>query len=722
MTMNMTYRWLCLLLCLVPLMVVAQRPDYGKMSPLLRQLARQQTASSRAGIGSATARLTTVCAFVKATSPEALSEHGCQILTHVGQIYIAAIPVGELAALSLDERVLRIEARQGNSITTDRLATDINAAPVYEGRGLPQAYTGQGVVVGLMDIGFDLTHPTFYSRDTTDYRIRRFWDMLSADTVGSSLYVGRDYAGREALLAYAHSRDGLDQTHGTHTAGIAVGSGYDSPYQGVAPDADICLVSNAVTDDVIYIDSADFYKYTYATDALGFKYMFDYARQAGKPCVLSFSEGSTQDFFGYDLLYYEMLDSLVGPGRIIVAAAGNNGHYKSWFRKPAGVESMGTFLYSDKSSVMFVLKSASDFSLRVVTYGEHNDTTLVPMSEVLLQPDSVLTLPGVTLGAYPSCYVPEELCYDVVLTGQSPLGGSLKLSAEIVGAEADVEFWRVSGTLIEDSRNPLLCAGEYVGSIHSPGSAPSVICVGATIHRDSILNVNGEWKVSKAGETGMRTYYSSVGPTYDGRTKPDVMAPGSNIISSYSSYYLETHPDANDITWDVAHFDFQGRTYPWNCNSGTSMSCPAVAGAIALWLQAKPDLTPAEAMDVIRRTSRHPDATLDYPNNHYGYGEIDVYRGLLDILGVDQIKDVSTVHTAARVACSDGTLSITLDEPLTAPARLRLYSMSGRLVKATALSVGQCMFTIPLGHLPAGIYAVQLDGPASVCGSSLVRL
>ena len=712
-----------LLIWCVPMLLMAQQARYDKMSPLLRQLARQQTALSRSDGGRSVAKTqATVCAFVKTTDPNALSDHGCRVLAHAGTIYIATIPIDALSALSLDTRVLRMEARQGNSITTDQMATHINALPAYEGRDLPQAYTGQGVVVGLMDIGFDLTHPTFYSRDTTEYRISRFWDMLSADTVGSPLYVGRDYAGREALLTYAHSRDGLDQTHGTHTAGIAVGSGYDSPYRGVAPDADICLVSNAVTEDVALIDSADYYKYTFATDALGFKYMFDYARQMGKPCVLSFSEGSTQDFFGYDLLYYEMLDSLVGPGRIIVAAAGNNGHYKSWFRKPAGIESMGTFLYSDKSSVMFVLKSASDFSLRVVSYGEHNDTTLVPMSEVLLQPDSVLTLPGITLGAYPSCYVPEELCYDVVLTGQSPLGGSPRLSAEIVGAEADVEFWRVTGSLIEDALNPLLCAGEYVGSIHSPGSAPCVICVGATIHRDSILNVNGQWMVSKAGENGMRTYYSSVGPTYDGRTKPDVMAPGSNIISSYSSYYLETHPDANDIAWDVAHFDFRGRTYPWNSNSGTSMSCPAVAGAIALWLQAKPDLTPAQAMDVIRRTSRHPDATLDYPNNLYGYGEIDVYRGLLDILGVSQIEEVSARHTAARIAISGNTLSITLDEPLTAPARLRLYNMSGRLVKTTALSAGQCVFTTPLGHLPAGIYAVQLDGPASVGGSSLVRL
>ena len=69
---------------------------------------------------------------------------------------------------------------------------------------------------------------------------------------------------------------------------------------------------------------------TYATDALGFKYIFDYADSVGKPCVISFSEGSGQDFQGYDVLFYEMLHQLVGPGHILLASAGNSGHIPSY--------------------------------------------------------------------------------------------------------------------------------------------------------------------------------------------------------------------------------------------------------------------------------------------------------------------------------------------------------------------------------------------------------
>ena len=155
--------------------------------------------------------------------------------------------------------------------------------------------------------------------------------------------MGAEYRGKDALLAYAHSRDGLKQTHGTQTLGIAAGSGAGTNYRGIAYEGDICLVSNAISADKEFIDSADIYKYTYATDALGFKYIFDYAKTHGQPCVISFSEGSPQDFRGDDVLYYEVLDSLVGPGRIIVSSAANESIRKTYIIKERARKSAGTF-------------------------------------------------------------------------------------------------------------------------------------------------------------------------------------------------------------------------------------------------------------------------------------------------------------------------------------------------------------------------------------------
>ena len=80
-----------------------------------------------------------------------------------------------------------------------------------------------------------------------------------------------------------------------------------------------------------------------------------------------------------------------------------------------------------------------------------------------------------------------------------------------------------------------------------------------------------------------------------GLTKPEVIAPGVNIISSYSSFFLESVEDDWNLGYDIARFRFRGREYSWNAQSGTSMSSPLVGGIIALWLQACPRLTRIKA-------------------------------------------------------------------------------------------------------------------------------
>ncbi len=699
-----------------PVGALAQRADRGKLSPWLRQVVKKAPATRAAGKSS-------VIAFVK-TSPDeeqVLAENGCRSFARYGDLHIASIPLSQLDRLALDRRVLRIEASPTGRLLMDSMAVHLNAEKASVGLGLPQAFTGQGVVMGVMDVGFDLTHPNFYSRDTSDYRIRRFWDQISPDTVGSPFPVGRDYTSANDLLALGHSRDGLDIAHGAHTLGIAAGSGYDSPYRGMAPEADICLVANAVSEDLPYIDPADIYKYTFATDALGFKYIFDYAQSVGKPCVISFSEGSPQDFWGYDLLYYEFLDSLIGPGRILVAAAGNEGYKKNWIHKRPGQPSAGAFVYNSDSTMMVTLKSPDDFALRLVAYGEQNDTLLLHPREAFSLPDSTLQVSfagtDLLVEAYPSCYLADESCYDLTLSTSGPLGFRPQLSLELLGTNADIELWRVNGWLTTSLRNPQLTDGETTHCIHSPSSSPHVISVGATTYRDHIVNIEGDTMTYWSGTDGRLVEFSSTGPTMDGRIKPDCVAPGNNIISSYNSFYLEEHPDASDNRWDVARFPFQGRTYAWNTNSGTSMSTPAVGGAVALWLQACPTLTPADVLGLLQRTSRHPEPDLHYPNNRYGYGEVDVYAGLLDLLGISAVNDIPKAHTTARITIGHGQLCIALPQASTAALPLRIYDLSGRPLFSTTLEQGSCQYRLPLPRLSAGIYAVCLAG-----GSTLIRL
>lgn len=716
---------------------MAQRGNYGKMSSVVRRLALSEHKSELRRASSATESShrghASLCAFVrvKGNADSLLAANGCRRLATLGDISIADIPLRRLNALSLSGSVQRIEAGMGMEPTLDSMAINTGATDIYTGVGLPQAYTGEGVVMGLMDVGFDATHPNFYNSDATETRIRSFWDQLSADTIGSQLYVGNEYTSQEAIVGYGGSRDETLIFHGTHTLGIAAGNGYDQKYRGMAPESDICLVSNAVNTDLPLIAEEDLYKYTYATDALGFKYIFDYAERVGKPCVISFSEGSRQDLHGDDLLYYEMLERLTGPGRIIVSSAGNRGHLDNYLHKERGRSSAGTCINQGGSTLGVALSSADAFTIRLVAYGTENDTLLYLTSDIVAAQDSLVedtvVLAGkqyvVSVQAYPSCYDSQKTAYDLYVEGEDYVGVYELLSLEVLGEEADVEAFATLCNFYASSRlNGRLADADTSHGINSPSSAPCVICVGSTSYRSNFLNQAGSYTGMAAPTDNSRAYYSSIGPTYDGRTKPDVMAPGTNIFSSMGSHYLEKQ--ATVPVEVVAFSEFQGKHYPWSGDTGTSMASPAVGGIIALWLQANPSLTPNDILGVLQRTcTRYGDASV-WPNNTYGHGLINAYAGLLDVLGLAQIDGLSAHQPlGATFRVTDVGFEVVFRETVKSNFKVRIFALDGQQVASINLPKGQSRYAISAEGMKKGVVAVQLDGPTpELKGSSLLRM
>lgn len=670
-------------LAVLPLTIAAQRPVWSKMSPMVREACRNagseenQTAAKGANCagqksshGQDTRKM---IAFVKLKdgTTDAIEQNGCRVLARYGSLCVAEIPLKAIARLSLDNRVSRIEAQRGTMATMDTTAIIVRAVPVQQGTKLPEGYTGRGVVVGVQDIGFDLTHPTFWSSDMSEYRIKAMWDQLSTDTLASTLPAGRDYVGKDALLAIEHPRDGLVQAHGTHTAGTAAGSGAEgdgtlSPYRGIAYDADICLVCNATGDDAALINPKDYYKYTYALDALGFKYIFDYADSKGKPCVINFSEGSLMDFRGDDQLYYEMLDSLTGPGHIIVASSGNSGKNITYVRKKASESEKTINCYYGDKYLYVSTRSKSDFtfSLRMTSNGKTMKTD-IPLAKVMASPDSTYTDSIVGQGisrkivatAYRSCFNGEDIICDWQIDRDPQNSDSGWKNTIALCGSNEVEAFPVSGMFYRDDGSQEEEDNLY--SVLSPGSAPSVICVGYTCYRKTMENYEEKtiWVnlPEEESEGGGRMPYSSVGPTYDGRIKPDVMAPGQNIVASFNSFAYESNP--NNKYAAIRLFQYNGRTYGWNIMGGSSMAAPVVTGVIALWLQANPRLTPQDCIDIFSKTCTHYDPTLSYPNIYYGYGQIDAEAGMKLVLekAATGVKDIMKNKTAdGRIFTLDG--------------------------------------------------------------------
>ena len=150
-----------------------------------------------------------------------------------------------------------------------------------------------------------------------------------------------------------------------------------------------------------------------------------------------------------------------------------------------------------------------------------------------------------------------------------------------------------------------------------------------------------------------------------------------------------------------------------------------VSGCIALWLQANPSLTADDVISLFSETCHQLDPTLSHPNNIYGYGEIDVYRGLLRILGIDAIEGISKEQPTGVDFRLDGSslLHLCFNRPLSASARVYIYNVSGNMLYEDRVAAGTESTEVGMATFPAGVYAVQITSTDSaVCGSTLVRI
>jgi PKD repeat protein len=136
-------------------------------------------------------------------------------------------------------------------------------------------------------------------------------------------------------------------------------------------------------------------------------------------------------------------------------------------------------------------------------------------------------------------------------------------------------------------------SGPGTGTMTSPARAKDMIAVGAINDNKNV------W------------YYSSRGPGAGGITKPDIMAPGVQVTVAY--------PGNN-----------------WIATSGTSFSSPMAAGAAALLLQLRPDITPAELIGILKDTAE--DRGNSGPDNAYGWGVMNTLAALDKIPTIRELK------------------------------------------------------------------------------------
>ncbi|MBO4403081.1 MAG: S8 family serine peptidase, partial [Bacteroidales bacterium] len=109
-----------------------------------------------------------------------------------------------------------------------RAVPDGRVDSVWNGTNLPHGFTGEGVIIGVTDWGFDYTHPVFYDSSMTRYRVLGAWDQFrTAGPAPEGFSYGTEIMGKEALLAAKCDTSNVYQYnyHGNHVASIAGGAG-----------------------------------------------------------------------------------------------------------------------------------------------------------------------------------------------------------------------------------------------------------------------------------------------------------------------------------------------------------------------------------------------------------------------------------------------------------------------------------------------------------------
>lgn len=166
-----------------------------KMSHDIRQLVNETTSQVRRA--PSVRQHETVRAMIRFSGDAegAMGQYGCKAITQIGNIYVADIPVSQLKAMVNDERVQRIENHMGGKLLMDVTPKWINTPAIYEDTRLPQAYTGKGVLLGIIDVGLEVTHPNFYHADGTQLRVTRFLDQYANanEAYGQPIELGREY-------------------------------------------------------------------------------------------------------------------------------------------------------------------------------------------------------------------------------------------------------------------------------------------------------------------------------------------------------------------------------------------------------------------------------------------------------------------------------------------------------------------------------------------------
>lgn len=625
--------------------------------------------------------------------------------SEVGDIVTIKFPLKNLDKINQIKNINYLEvADRIAGMSLDRSVVDTRVDSVWMGYGLSRPFTGKDVLIGITDWGFDYNHPMFMDTTLTTSRVRAAWDHFKISGNQPAGYgYGVEYNTPAELTAAASDTASTYYdyaTHGSHVAGICGGSGAGTKYRGIAFEVEYLF--NSIQLDV-----------GAAVDA--FNWMKGIADADGKRLVVNMSWGlyymGTMD--GTSLVS-QAIDNLSSQGVVFVTSAGNNGspnfHLKKQFSSDtvrSQIQFYGYSLHPNMwgQSISSWGEVGETYSMQFEVYD--NSGTMI---------DSTPTYSTNDVGYYDSILVmgTDTIWYNYTIESAHALNNrpmiwgrvkntntSLRVVMKTFANSGTVHYWNVVeldngvgnwGQAFTSYGNGGTSGDTHYG-IGEPACTESAISIAA--HGSAVFNQSGtEYPGSLAG-------FSSEGPTYDERQKPDVSAPGVGVISSINSYTTASYTTNASIT-------FNGRTYDFSAFSGTSMSSPTAAGVAALMLEANPQLTSPQLKDLMKSTARQDNQTgsITWPgNSEWGMGKVTAH---IAVARAENTVSVSYTDKNSLIKVfpnpTNGMLNIAFKE-LSGNCNMELYSIEGKKLINKRLSSN----AVDLSAFPKGVYILQLE-------------
>ncbi|TDW68996.1 subtilase family protein [Novosphingobium sp. PhB55] len=577
-----------------------------------------------------------------------------------GRVGVATATLAQLARLDDNPDVQLIELGETLRAPTPSIALAVPPPPPADrhaalnsgkspGHAGPFILDGVGenVLVGIIDVGgIDFAHPDFLD-DNGASRVIAVWDQGGDAFEPPKLSVIEDKAGRttgygseirasdisfamkEAAASKLSPHDLAPQSvrergsHATHVASIAAGR------SGLCKRAKIAAVMIAL-GDAGFDRGKSFYDTTRIVDGLA--YLFDLARREkfdGISINISLgTNGGAHD--GSEFVSRWIDTSMFEPGRAIAVAAGNSGQDQPQFDGDIGfwsgrVHASGQIVAANlRTDLEWVvvgngLEDISENQM-AIWYGAEDEfvvTLFAPDGQQIgpVAPgehiENTMLADRTIVSIYNRLSDPKngENCISVYL---SPFMGR-----PVIGITAGSWKVRLTGKVIRNGQfNAWIERDDPARGTDSQWRLPSFFGAASYVDQSTLSSlacgprVTGVTNYDAALEKLAAT--SSQGPTRDGRSKPEIAAPGTDIVAACG-------------------FDPEAQ---WISMSGTSMASPYVAGVSALMLSLNPKLTAAQISGIIRRTSQPlPGASYAWTNDA-GFGVINAAACLAEAVRI----------------------------------------------------------------------------------------